>query len=238
MKPIIGITTDFEPKLEDPRSSGTLSLNWNYAARIIGAGGVPILLAPESDVHTIAFLLDGLMIPGGRDIDASAWGETNHPSVKPVQMQRFEFEKQLWQALNPEMPVLGICYGCQFINVMRGGSLHQHLPDIVGHEHDQGGTLQDYSLDAKSRLSTIIGTQPKGKSYHHQAINGLGKGLNVVGHNADGTVEAIEDDDQRWIFGVQWHPERTPGDPESETLFTAFVNAARQYQSSKSLVRS
>lgn len=229
MKPLIGITVDFEPAA-DERTGGMLKLNWNYAECIARAGGVPILIPPQADAAAMAQVIHGLLVPGGRDIDASNWGEENHPKAKTVELKRFNLEVALWKHLPEALPVLGVCYGCQFINVMRGGSLIQHLPDVVGHSEDQGGTMQEYTLERSSSLATTVGESVSGKSYHHQAIGNLGAGLKVVGKNSDGTVEAIEATDDRWLIGVQWHPERTSDDLASQKLFEAFVNAAAEFQ--------
>lgn len=233
MKPIIGITTDVNVEDANERNGGgKLVLNWNYAQAIADAGGVPVLIPPQADPAEIASILDGLVIPGGPDIDACEFGEENHPEVKTVPRERFQGEKNLFVKLDSSLPVLGICYGCQFINVMQGGSLIQHLPDIVGHEGDQNGTLQAYSVEKGSRLGEAVGmAEPKGESWHHQAVKELGQDLKVTARNPDGTIEALESTSRPWLIGVQWHPERTLDKEDSQQLFRAFVNAAREYRS-------
>lgn len=130
--------------------------------------------------------------------------------------------------------MLGICYGCQVVNVLRGGSLDQHLPDGLGHDEHTGGTMQKYVVNVDSRLSQSTETAViEGKSYHHQAVGRLGEGLWVTAKSEDGTVEAIEANDRPWLVGVQWHPERTPDDPATQRLFKRFVQAAAEYRATR-----
>jgi putative glutamine amidotransferase len=233
MSPIIGITVDCKHDPEDARTRGNLTLNWNYAQAIADAGGIPVLIPPMADMAALASVIDGLLIPGGYDIDAARFGEENHPKVELQDPERFDGEHRLIAALPAEAPVLGICYGCQFLNVTRGGSLVQHLPDVVGHESHTGGTLQSYRLE-DSLLRKVVGTDAiEGKSYHHQAVNEVGVNLKVTAQAADGTVEAVEAIDRPWMIGVQWHPERTLEDPATRRLFDGFVAAARRYAESR-----
>jgi len=170
------------------------------------------------------------LIPGGDDIDAGRFGEENHPKVSLQDPARFDGEQRLWNQISTDLPILGICYGCQFLNVARGGTLIQHLPDVVGHEQHTGGTLQEYQVEPGSHLECVIGTQTiTGKSYHHQAVKDTGRNLKVVSKNEDGTIEAIEATDRPWFIGVQWHPERTLQDGPTLLIFKNFVDAARNY---------
>lgn len=233
-KPIIAITPEcvFEP--ETARSRGTITLNWNYAEEVAKAGGVPLIIPPTADMAAIAPLIDGWLIPGGNDIDASRWGEENHPSVVLQDPHRFESEAALYaEVKDTDLPILGICYGCQFLNVSQGGSLIQDLPS-EGREGHSGGPLEPATIHAGSRLASVVQQEVvQGRSYHHQAVGRVGEGLKVVSHHADGTVEAVEGDGDRWMIGVQWHPERTPDDAATQRLFLDFIEAARQYRARK-----
>jgi putative glutamine amidotransferase len=123
------------------------------------------------------------------------------------------------ETLKRDAPLLGICLGCQELNVALGGSLHQH---IEGHE---GGKEHPVEVD-ESRLGDLVGRAPSVNSYHHQAIHKLGKGLKVTART-DGVIEGIESGKHRFVVGVQWHPERISSRPEQSKLFRAFVQAAR-----------
>ena len=230
MRPIIGITVDCKQDPEDARTRGKLELNWNYAQAVADAGGVPVLIPPMADMETLAKVIHGWLIPGGDDIDAGRFGEENHPKVSLQDPARFEGEQELWRQISPGLPILGICYGCQFLNVARGGTLIQHLPDVVGHEGHTGGTLQEYQVEHGSKLESVVGSSTvSGKSYHHQAVKAVGENLRVVSKNEDGTIEAIEATDRPWVIGVQWHPERMLQDAATLRIFEDFVSAASRF---------
>ncbi len=233
-KPIIAITVESRRDLEDARTGGRIELNWNYTQAIVDAGGVPIVVPPVADMDEIAAIVDGWLIPGGDDLDPALWEEEKHPQASLQDGTRYAAERRLFDALPPEMPIFGICYGCQAINVLRGGSLDQHLPDTVGHEGHSGGTMQTYRINVDSRLSeSAQAVTMEGKSYHHQAVARVGAGLKVVAKAEDGIVEAVEATDRPWLVGVQWHPERTQDDPKTRRLFKRFVEAAANYRASR-----
>ena len=163
MKPIIGITVEPAHDPENARSRGKLTLNWNYPEVVANAGGVPIMIPPTADMAAIAKLIDGWLIPGGLDIDATNFGEENHPEVELQDPSRFASEAALYREIDPAMPVLGICYGCQFLNVVRGGTLIQHIPDQVDHELHTGGTEEVHAVVANTKLGDIFGATANGK---------------------------------------------------------------------------
>lgn len=238
MKPIIGIECSTEPDPSNLRTKGTLSLNWNYADAVADAGGVPILIPPQADPAEIVRILDGWLIPGGDDIDPREYGKADHPEQQLLSPARYRLERAIYERAPETLPRFGICYGCQFLNVMRGGSLTQHLPDIVGHDHHHAGEPQTYRVEPGTRLAAIVGDDPiEGKSYHHQGIDRLGRGLRATSFHEDGTIEAIESE-LPFELAVQWHPERTLDDPTSRRLFEAFVEAAHQYAESRRLVEA
>lgn len=229
MKPVIGISVEpfFEP--ENARTRGRLHLNWNYPEIVSVHGGTPILLPPTADPVEIARLLDGWLIPGGRDLDPAIWGEASHPENELQDPSRFAFEKALYAALEPETPILGICYGCQTLNVLRGGTLEQHLPDRVGHDRHTSGEIESLKVESGARLQGIFGAEAKGKSYHHQAIGALGCNLTIAARSEDDVIEAIEATDRPWEMAVQWHPERTPENEGTKKLLDSFIEAAIAY---------
>lgn len=234
-RPIIGITVECSFQPEDARSMGDMKLNWNYAQAIFEAGGNPVILPPMADMKSLAGVIDGWLIPGGLDIDAARFGDENHPKAELQDPARFESERALYDAISTEMPILGICYGCQFLNVVRGGDLVQHLPDVLeGDESHSGGTLAKAAIECGSKLQRIVKVdEVAGKSYHHQSVHHLGSGLAVSARHSDGTIEAIEAVDRPWVIGVQWHPERTFEDGPTRRLFAAFIGAARAYRESR-----
>jgi putative glutamine amidotransferase len=230
VKPSIGVTgpSKFDPSDRD--SQGKIDLNWNYAQVIADAGGVPILIPPTADPVAVAPLLDGWMITGGADLDPALYGAEPHAQTEVGHPQRVDFEFDLISRLPEHVPILGICYGCQFLNVARGGSLHQHLPDLDGKAQHTGNVSQEYRLEPGSHLARILGDGPvTGVSSHHQAIARVGGGLKAVAWHEDGTIEAIEDPEHAWFIGVQWHPERSPTAPASERLFRSFVETAARH---------
>lgn len=230
MKPIIGISVDCRHDPGNVRSQGKLQLNWNYAQAIAEAGGVPILIPPAADPASVIPLIHGWLIPGGDDFDASLFGEETHPEASLVDPKRTQGELAIYQSLPVDMPVLGICYGCQFLNVARGGSLQQHLPDVLGHDLHRSGEIQAATVAPGTRLAEATAAQSVvGKTYHHQAVSRLGENLVITARHADGTVEAIEATDRDWVVGVQWHPERTLEDPATQRLFATFIRTAAAY---------
>lgn len=228
MKPIIAITVDVDA---DPLR---MSLRWNYVEQVVHAGGNPLLISPLTDVEPLIDLIDGWLIPGGDDIDSVHFNQELHPMARLQHRSRWDGESRLYSKIDSTLPVLGICYGCQFLNVKRGGSLIQHVPDSVGHEEHSGGTMQTYSVTESSVLNRASGvTSIEGKSYHHQAVDEVAPGLTVSALAKDGTIEAIEDQTKPFWLGVQWHPERTPDDAATQSLFKAFIEAATNYRKGK-----
>ncbi|CAN3128369.1 Putative glutamine amidotransferase Rv2859c [Mycobacterium sp. smrl_JER01] len=203
------------------------------------AGGIPVLLPPQPADDAIADRvlhgLDGLIVTGGRDVDPALYGSARHPATdEPVADSRTRdtFESALLRAaLRRGVPVLGICRGAQVLNVVLGGTLHQHLPDVVGHtRHQQGNavfTTTSISTVAGSRVAALVGPDTEAQCYHHQAIDRLGDGLVVSASATDGVIEAVEIDPvrhpDRWVLAVQWHPEERLDDLR---LFAGLVAAA------------
>jgi putative glutamine amidotransferase len=206
-----------------------------YVRSVVAAGGVPVLLppVPEAAVPEVAAAvlarLDGLVLSGGPDIDPDRYGAAPLASTGAPRVDRDAAELGLLDAATAAgVPVLGICRGLQLLNVARRGTLHQHLPDVVGTaDHAPGpGTYGRHAVavDEGSLLARVLGrTSADVPSYHHQAVDDLGAGLTVTATAPDGTVEAVEDPSLPFCLAVQWHPEA--GDDLS--LFRALVAAAR-----------
>ncbi len=227
MKPLIAITSDLQA---DSRHT----LNWSYPEQVAKAGGNPIIISPLTEIAEVVHLFDGWLIPGGADFDSVHYGQELHVKAELQHPARWEMEARMYSLIPQNLPILGICGGCQFINVIRGGSLHQHIPDVIGHEEHSGGTLQEYAVSEQSILARSAGvTHIVGKSYHHQAVDSLGSNLAITARSADGTVEALEDPSKPFCIGVQWHPERTPEDSATQSLFLAFIESARNFRQAR-----
>lgn len=224
------------PHGEPPRHEMALGLK--YLKAIEAAGGVPVVVPPLSMSLVEALLdrVDGLCLSGGPDLDPDSYHERRHELTGPVEAELDRFEIALAAAADErEMPILAICRGLQLLNVARGGSLHQHLPDVVGeginHRQPEPGHQPTHpvSLDPGSRICSILGgDRAEVNSFHHQAIARLGRGLLITGHAPDGTVESVEASDREFVVGVQWHAETLVDRPEQAALFRAFVDQARR----------
>lgn len=222
MKPLIGIAAYYGATSLGARR---LELKTAYAEAVRMAGGVPIGLVDTVDPQDYADRIDGLLITGGGDLDATLWGEPLHPKAEDLDPARFAFETQLLDRMG-DRPVLGICYGCQFLAVAAGGSLRQHLPDDLGHDRHASGEWQSFRVAPESRMASIVGAVARGRSWHHQAIAQPGSKYRAVAWADDGVIEAIESTNGAFRLGVQWHPEASLDEATSRSLFAAFIAAA------------
>jgi putative glutamine amidotransferase len=185
----------------------------------------------EDGVEETMDALDGIVFTGGSDIDPELYGEAAHPETFGIHRGRDDAELSLLRAaLERDAPILGICRGVQILNVGLGGDLHQHLPDVVGHEghkHDPPGEFKQHGvvIEPGTRLAGALGTEARVMSHHHQGLRRLGEGLVEAAHAHDGAVEAIEAPDRRFAVGVLWHPEAG----EDHALFESFVAEAKRY---------
>jgi putative glutamine amidotransferase len=223
-RPLIGLTIG--PHMDDP---AYLRLRSTYHRAVEGAGGLPVLVPPLQNLdalHELLGRLDGIVFPGGLDVDPAAYGEAAHPltEVNP-DLDRLELAVARWVAQS-RVPTLGICRGQQLINVALGGSLVQHIEG-----HQQPGARSDLAHSIRvapdSRLASILGqTDLRVNTHHHQAVQRVAPGLRAVAWAPDGTIEALESAD-RWLITVQYHPEDlVAGHEQSRRLFGLFVEAA------------
>ena len=207
----------------------------NYVEAVQRAGGLALMLPVDpllvEDPSEMLDLIDGLVLAGGADIDPGSYGEQAHAETVDTVPERDAFEIALTRAaIERDLPVLGICRGMQLINVARGGTLLQHLPDLFGHEQHRrvigsfDGSDHDVLLTEGSLAASAAGElRYATKSHHHQGVDRLGEGLTVSGASMlDDLPEAIELTDRRFVLGVQWHPE---ADVASRVV-GAFVAAA------------
>jgi putative glutamine amidotransferase len=213
-----------------------LSMRLTYMQAVQEAGGIAVVIPAHGFADDAAALLDrldGLVFSGGPDIDPSVYGADPHPLLGPdVDRAGDEYELALLAgAVERDLPVLGICRGMQALNVARGGTLHQHLPDRTDVEHRQGEApfepVHRVSLAARSLLYRLAGSAWLAvNSFHHQAADRIGEGLRVCATAPDGTVEGLWDPGARFCVGVQWHPEVLTHRSEHAALFHGLVAAA------------
>lgn len=235
--PRIGIST--YGRSGDGRLAGRFHLPASYVDAVRRAGGIPLLVAPgEARVAELFDVIDALVLAGGPDVDPGLYGGANHPQVYGVDRERDASEVELVRAaVRDDVPTLGICRGCQLINVALGGTLIEHLPDVVGADVAHRGSESTGSVyvphpvhvDAGSKLARLLGTtESSPASSHHQAIRRPAKELAIVARAPDGTIEAVEMRSHPWLVAVQWHPEHTADvDPTQQRLFDELVRAAR-----------
>lgn len=240
---LILVNCDFDEK-PDPRSF----LYRSYTDSILRAGGVPILmpiLRKREEIRKLLSLAQGVLLSGGDDPNPKRYGEELHPKTLLMNPEKEEADFMLAEeALKSGLPVFGICWGMQLINIVLGGNLIQDIPseksrDTVHKLPDRQPAYHKIMVESFSRVGEMIrrcGWEGHGQkkksaeplsvevnSFHHQAVNRLGGGLRSVAVAPDGIVEAVEGDTARFLVGVQWHPERMPNDPLAQELFKTFV---------------
>jgi putative glutamine amidotransferase len=245
-RPLIAVTTSevragtaVTPTRHGEPPQLEMALGLKYLHALERAGSVPVVV-PPLQVDCLDALLDrvgGVCLSGGPDLDPESYGERRHSRTGPTEFELDTFELALAKAADARrLPILAICRGMQLLNVARGGTLHQHLPDIVGerivHRQTEVGERPTHwvTLAPATRLSTILERRrTKVNSFHHQAVATLGADLTVTSRASDGTVESVEAADREFVVGVQWHAECLVDRFGQAALFSAFVAAARQY---------
>jgi putative glutamine amidotransferase len=243
MQPLIGVTTSElrRGELTTLRRHGEpphaeMALGITYARAVEAAGGVPVVMPPlaRAAIPALVARLDGLLLSGGPDLAPAAYHARPHAELGMTEPRLDAFEYAVVrEALRLELPILGICRGAQALNVARGGTLHQHLPDVVGdaiaHRQSEEGASLTHPVDvaAGSRLARVLGsTRLRVNSFHHQAVDRLGDGLRVSARAPDGTIEAIEDPARPFVLAVQWHAEMLVHLGAHRALFDGLVAAA------------
>jgi putative glutamine amidotransferase len=223
------------PQGEPPQHEMALGLK--YLSAIERAGGIPVVVPPLKPEVAVALLdhADGVCLSGGPDLDPVAYGQRVHAQAGPMWRELDTFELEFTRAADARgMPLFAVCRGLQVLNVARGGTLHQHLPDVVGeginHRQSAAGDQPTHGVALKedSLIAAILGaSRADVNSFHHQAVDVLGGSLTVTGLAEDGTVEALEAPDREFMVAVQWHAETLPA---HDALFEAFVGAARRFR--------
>ncbi|MFJ9948988.1 gamma-glutamyl-gamma-aminobutyrate hydrolase family protein [Kitasatospora sp. NPDC091207] len=214
-RPFIGVSTYLvDASWSDWRDRRVALVPERYTAYVRDSGGIAVLLPPDAPERAPEVLarLDALVIAGGPDIDPAYYGQPPHPLTEADAPERDHWESALLRAaLAAGMPLLGICRGMQVLNVVCGGSLVQHLPDVVVPDVHGGSPGKYGEHTVRPVPGTLLGgLLPESElavpTFHHQAVDRLGAGLRVSAHAPDGTVEAVEG--PGFTLGVQWHPEQ------------------------------
>lgn len=237
MKPIIGLSCYRQRGQTGIWDTEMAMLPSFYLDGVTRAGGIAVIIPPQTiddlAAETVISQLSGLIVTGGRDVEAQRYGAIPHEMAeKPDALRDLLEDKLITAAIEMKLPFLGICRGAQVLNVNRGGSLIQHLPDVVGDNRYQpgGGNFAKMTMqvEAGSKLAALVGPSIANCAlYHHQAIDSVGEGLAVTAHSPDGVIQAVELSDHPFGLAVQWHPEQTL---EDLRLFEALVSAASAYK--------
>jgi putative glutamine amidotransferase len=243
MLPLIGVSTYVADVAWSNWERRAAVLPASYFELVAAAGGRPLLVpptstapdGPEAGADQVVDVLDGLVLTGGGDVDPAAYGEDPDPEVGGVNPVRDASERALLAAaLQADLPVLAICRGCQVLNVYLGGTLHQHLPDVIGNLDHRKVAMQfedvDVVTEPGTRTAAVFGPTTTVRCSHHQAIRDLGRDLVVTARAGDGVIEAVELPSAHFVLAVQWHPEEAM----DQRPFDALVRAAREYKEERS----
>ncbi len=238
------MTDTAKPRIAITRAEEVTGERWeDYADRIREAGGEPVAVDLEAwRAEAAPPEFDALVLTGGVDIDPAKYGAERSERVIETNAQRDEFELALLrEALERDVPVLGVCRGHQVFNVAYGGSLLQHIEEREPHRSRRAADgvgidsgWHDVEVAAGTRLAAVLGeASVHVNSRHHQAVTAerVAPGLEVAATAPDGIIEALEDPSKRWAVSVQWHPERTEVAERFTTLWADFVCAAREAKS-------
>jgi len=247
-RPVIGITTQTLHAIDGiPAAlpeSWVMNQRYFLAATIVGGVPwmIPLLDDDEDTLREIYDRLDGILIPGGVDMDPATFGEARHPKLGSVDPARDRVELQLTRwAIEDRKPILGLCRGIQVMNVALGGTLYQDLaaqvPEAIKHDYfptagfERDHLAHDVALVRGSRLAQVFETDRVAvNSMHHQGLKDLGEDLVPSALAPDGLVEAVEMAGPGFVMGVQWHPEVLESrDPRTRALFAAFIEASRRF---------
>lgn len=232
-RPVIGITAYVEPAgWAVWRDVPAALVPQAYVRAVTASGGRAVLLPPDDLDADVLRVLDGLLLAGGADIDPGRYGQPPDARTESRPDRDAGELALLTAALAADLPVLGVCRGMQLLAVACGGALHQHLPDVVGHDGHRPAPAvygaHPVTFAPGSRAGAVMAGVDRVNSYHHQAVADPG-GLTVTGWADDGVIEAVEDPARRFALGVLWHPEAG----EDLRLFEALVAEARAYRASR-----
>jgi len=232
MKPLIGITAEV-------KEDGRHHMPEVYTKAIIQAGGIPLLipLIPEEDIDELCERIDGLFVTGGEDIDPSYYGADPHIHLGKIAPKLDAMEFALVQKiLEMDKPYIGVCRGLHMLNVVSGGTLYQSMhsqreEEVMQHlqKAERSHRSHPVKVEKDSRMYGMLQEEElKVNSFHHQAVNEVGKDLRIVAKAPDGIIEGIESTKHKFVFGFQWHPEEfaIEGDEASKRVFKEYIEAA------------
>ena len=233
-RPLIGITSVYQ--VEENNGPAKTVVGFDYIKAVAENGGVPVILPtiPNEEI-LLRYVeeLDGLVLIGGDDIPPDAYGQQPHETVKIMPQQRYNFERQLIPAwLSSGKPILGVCLGMQFTNVVSGGTLIQDIPSQVGTKVDHRKKYHNIRIEPGSLLANLLdNNEAMVYSNHHQAVDKPGRNLKVIAHADDGVIEAAERIEGGFGLFVQWHPEAMKDISHRDAIYGALVRAAAQTNS-------
>jgi putative glutamine amidotransferase len=207
----VGITSYVEPASWAVWENVPAALvPYAYVRAVAEAGGRAVVLPPDDLDADVLRMLDALVLAGGADVGPALYGAEPKPYTDSRPDRDGGEMTLLRGALAADLPVLGVCRGMQLLAVAYGGHLHQHLPDVVGHEEHRPGPGRYGSHPVRFAPGSLVAEMMAGdrevNTYHHQGVADPGR-LTATGWAADGVIEAVEDPDRRFVLGVQWHPE-------------------------------
>lgn len=239
-RPLIALTATCQP---NGSASLLMGVNDAYQEAVYEAGGLPVCLPPLTDLSAVPALdkeFSGFLLTGGPDLPAEYYHRGDHSAMRTLHPRRAAWDMALARFLlkDGSKPVLGICLGCQELNVAAGGDLHQHLPEvsknILVHTRAEGAaeTMHQVLVEKDTLLAKIVGAGDLlVNSSHHQAIDRIAPGFRVTARSQDGVIEAIEPEmalsETRFLLAVQWHPERIRQLDQQRKIFCAFIDACR-----------
>jgi len=238
MKPLIAVPGRLSPTAERVRGEAISSVRLAHES-IARAGGISVIVPPLNEYSSVDAIdailkrVQGVALLGGGDVDPVAYGapsasEHNYGIVQEHDTLELAF---VHRAVALDLPVLAICRGVQVLNVALGGTLHQHLADVIADGESHWDVTHPVRLESQCRVATAMGTTAPvgGHSYHHQGLDVIASGLRVVGWAEDGVVEAVEHTTATWVVGVQWHPEDSAHiDLEQQRVVNGLIDAARR----------
>ena len=239
-KPVIGINGDYRGPKADSSLPALSWFNAGYFDTVTKGGGLPTLVPPmmdDEDLRQYLGMLDGIVLSGGPlDLDPGRQGVDRHPATRTMAVRREDFDRRLAaMAIEMKLPILAIGAGMQLLNVMMGGTLHQHLP-----EDNPNGLPHRDGCEANNRhlLEPVAGTRVEAaygngeirvNSLHHMAVDAVAPEFVASAHAPDGVVEAIETRDENWYcVGVQWHPENETASALDMQLIDSFLTACKE----------